>query len=256
MIANDVISAMYDGATLVFGHRGAKAYAPMNTLPAFELAAAQGAHGVELDVHRSKDGYPVIVHDFLVDATSNGKGLVVEKTLAELKALDAGAWFAPQFAGTQIATLDEVFEAVGKHLFVNVEIKSMSLETDGVEQVVADCIARHAMQKRVVLSCFNPFTLVRFRALMPEVPIGFLYDPESPAGVHEVLNNTPYESYHPNHKLINADLAAKEKAAGHLLNTWTVNDPARALELRALGVQGIITDVPDVILAALAALPS
>ncbi|MBC7809703.1 MAG: glycerophosphodiester phosphodiesterase, partial [Burkholderiales bacterium] len=152
---------MFDGQTLVFGHRGAKAYAPMNTLPAYELAAEQGAHGIELDVHRSKDGYAVIVHDFKVDATSDGKGLVTEMTLAQLKRLDAGAWFDPKFAGTRIPTLDEVFESVGQRLFVNVEIKSDSLETDGVEQVVADCITRHNMQSRVIVSSFNPYTLHR-----------------------------------------------------------------------------------------------
>nr|MCU0514644.1 glycerophosphodiester phosphodiesterase [Anaerolineae bacterium] len=146
------------GQTLVFGHRGAKAYAPMNTLPAFELAATQGAHGIELDVHRSRDGYPVIVHDFTVDHTTDGRGLVTALTLAELKALDAGSWFSPAFAGTRIPTLDEVFAAVGQRLYINVEIKAAHEDSDGVEQVVADCIVRHAMQRRVLVSSFNPLT--------------------------------------------------------------------------------------------------
>src|SRR5690606_28189003 len=119
------------GQTLVFGHRGAKAYAPMNTIPAFELAAEQGADGIELDVHRSKDGHAVIVHDFTVDETTDGNGTVTEMTLAQLKELDAGSWFGEGFHGVQIPTLDEVFEAVGERLLINVEIKSNMQDTDG-----------------------------------------------------------------------------------------------------------------------------
>ncbi len=251
MNAHDIIAAMYGGETLVFGHRGAKAYAPMNTIPAFVLAADQGAHGIELDVHRSKDGYPVIVHDFVVDATSDGSGAVVDMTLAELKALDAGAWFDARFAGTRIPTLDEVFEAVGQRVFVNVEIKSESAETDGVEQVVADCITRHNMHTRVIVSSFNPLTLKRFRALLPDVPIGFLYDNESPSEVWDVIADVPYEAAHPHHENITPEMVLDNDRVRRVLNAWTVNNPARAVALRDMGVRGIITDAPDTILKAL-----
>lgn len=236
---------------LVFGHRGARAYAPMNTLPSFELAVAQGADGIELDVHRSKDGYPVIVHDFTVDSTTDGSGQVTDMTLVELKALDAGSRFSAAFAGTRIPTLDEVFEAVGQKLFINVEIKSVSLETDGVEQVVADCITRHGMSGRVLISSFNPFTLIRFRAILPDVPIGFLYSAESPQGVFEALGSVAYEAFHPHYGLITAESITPHLAAGRVINVWTVNDAAQAASLRDLGVTGIITDQPDVIRAGL-----
>jgi glycerophosphoryl diester phosphodiesterase len=253
MNAHEIIAAMYDGQALVFGHRGAKAYAPMNTIPAFELAMQQGAHGVELDVHRSKDGYPVILHDFEIDETTNGSGHITAMTLAELKALDAGSWFSAAYAGVQIPTLDEVFEAVGRQIFVNVEIKSESVETDGVEQVVADCIRRHNMQQRVLLSSFNPMTLMRFRALLPAVPVGFLFEEEYVFEARSAMNDSgfTYEAYHPHHPLIDEALVAAHKAAGRIINTWTVNDPQRAVELVKLGVSGIITDNPDTVLAAL-----
>lgn len=253
MRANEIIRAIYDDQTLVFGHRGARAYAPMNTLPAFELALAQGAHGIELDVHRSLDGYPVIVHDFHVDATTNGSGSVTQMTLAELKALDAGSWFDPKFTGVCIPTLDEVFEAVGKRLFVNVEIKSITEETDGVEQVVADCIRRHSMIERVIVSSFNPLTLMRFRAILPDVPLGFLYEEsfDFPARAAMRDPNLTYEAFHPHHAGITASVIVEQKRLGRCLNTWTVNDPQRASDLQMLGVDGIITDNPDLILKAL-----
>ncbi len=241
---------MYQGRTLVFGHRGAMAYAPMNTIPAFELAFEQGAHGIELDVHRSKDGYPVIVHDFTVDATSDGSGTVTEMTLAQLKELDAGSWFDEKFRGTRIATLDEVFEAVGQKLFVNVEIKSMTAETDGVEQVVADCIVRHMMQTRVIVSSFNPYTLKHFRKIAPDVPIGYLLEPELQK-TQILMTKIDHEARHPYHNMIDEKYMAWAQDEGYFVNTWTVNDPERAKALHALGVHGIITNNPDTILEAL-----
>ena len=251
MNAHEILEAMYEGQTLVFGHRGARAYAPMNTLPSFELALKQGAQGIELDVHRSKDGYPVICHDFTVDSTTNGTGRVTDMTLAQLKALDAGVRFDPKLAGTPIPTLDEVFEDVGKRLFVNVEIKSESAETDGVEQETADCIKRHKMEERVIVSSFNPLALKRFRAILPDVPIGFLYERNSPPQVIQLIAEVHYECYHPHYELVDAKLVADTNHAKRYINTWTVNDPAKAAELRDMGVRGIITDKPDVILAAL-----
>lgn len=161
MTARTAIAEMYRTQPLVFGHRGAKVYAPMNTLPAFELAARQGAHGIELDVHRSRDGHPVVIHDFTVDATTDGTGPVASLSLADLRTFDAGAWFGPQFAGVRVPTLDEVFEAVGRRLLVNVEIKAEGEETDGVEEVVAACIRRHGMAERVVVSSFEDIHQLR-----------------------------------------------------------------------------------------------
>lgn len=243
--------AMGQGRSLVFGHRGAKAYAPMNTLPAYQLALDMGADGIELDVHRSKDGHAVIVHDFTVDATTNGEGRVADFTLDELKALDAGSWFGAAFAGVQIPTLDEVFEAFGTRLLVNVEIKSETQETDGVEQVVADVIRKYGMQERVIVSSFNPLALARFREFLPDVAIGYLYEPGSVDYTRAMMDtlNLDYEAEHPYEAMI--DAAFVEQAQGRWINTWTVNDPGRARTLAQLGVNAIITDRPDAILEAL-----
>lgn len=251
MNTRDLLASIYQGQTLVFGHRGAKGYAPMNTLPAFELALAQGAHGIELDVHRTRDGYPVIVHDFTVNHTTDGTGLVVEKTLAELKALDAGSWFSEEFRGVRVPTLDEVFEAVGRQLIINVEIKAEGEASDGVEEVVLDCIRRHAMQSRVIVSSFNPPTLKRFRALAPDIAIGFLHYPGM--DTFEAVRDLDYEAFHPFFETITAETIAEARSQQRIVNTWTVNDPQVAVHLRDLGVLGLITDYPDRILAALKA---
>jgi glycerophosphoryl diester phosphodiesterase len=248
MTAQQIIDAMYARQPLVFGHRGASASAPMNTLPAFELAAAQGAHGIELDVHRSRDGHLVIIHDFTVDATTSGRGRVGEMSLHELKSLDAGSWFGPAFAGVQIPTLDEVFEVVGRRVLVNVELKTACAESSGLEEAVAACIARHQMHQRVLVSSFNPRALARFRAVLPDVPLGYLSEGAS----MPLPDEAAYEAYHPRHDLLTPRLVELCRQRRQILNVWTINDPARASDLQKLGVHGIITDAPDAIRDALA----
>jgi glycerophosphoryl diester phosphodiesterase len=242
---------VYAQGTLVFGHRGASAYAPMNTLPAFELALQQGADGIELDVHLSGDNQLIVLHDFTVDHTTDGTGPAKLMTLAELKQLDAGYKFGEPFRGTRIPTLDEVFAAVGGKLLINVEIKSITEDTDGVEQVTADCIQRHGLASSVIVSSFNPLALKRFRTILPEVAIGYLYEPDY-IFFPEVMESLPHEALHPYYETIDAALVERAREAGQVINTWTVNEPAQAVKLRDLGVQGIITDKPDVIRQALA----
>jgi glycerophosphoryl diester phosphodiesterase len=248
-----LVNEFYAGRTLVFGHRGAKAYAPMNTLPSFELALEQVADGIELDVRLTRDGAMVIMHDDQVDATTDGEGHVRDLTLAEIQALDAGAWFDEKFRGTRVPTLDEVFETVGKRTRINVEIKAEAIRVEGIETQVADAIQRHNLARSVIISSFNPLTLRRFRRAMPEVLIGFLYSPETLPFVPHLMIGLPHEAKNPYHEMIDAAYMRWAKAAGYRVNTWTVNDAARAVQLRDLGVDCIITDAPDTILAAVRA---
>lgn len=240
------IAAMLDKKSLVFGHRGAKAYAPMNTMPAFELALEQGAVGVELDVHLTRDGHVVIVHDFTVDRTSNGSGHVGDFTLEEIRQLDAGAWFDARFKGVQIPTLDEVFQQFGRDLTFNVEIKYESETSNGIEYAVRDLIYQHNMQTRVIVSSFHAGMLQWFRAIDTEIPLGYL---TMSGNIDEYLS-LDCEAYHPHHELIDAQYVARANAQGRFVNTWTVNDPQRAKALFGMGVNVVITDQPDVILAA------
>ena len=239
---------------LVLGHRGARAYAPMNTLPGFECAAEQGADGIEFDIHLSKDGEIVVIHDFTVDATTDGTGNVRDLTLAQLKELDAGGWFGAEFAGAQIPTLDEVFEWVAQQRFlVNVEIKSKSARTNGIERKLAEKIKQHSMQNRGIVSSFNPLALRRFSAYGRElgVPIGFLHAPETPFYVPWLLTGLTYQARHPHFSQVNQRYMDWANQHGHRVNVWTVNDPQVACGLRDLGVNAIITDQPDTILKAL-----
>ncbi|MCY3866352.1 MAG: glycerophosphodiester phosphodiesterase family protein [Chloroflexi bacterium] len=239
------------GETLVFGHRGAMAQAPMNTLAAFELARAEGAAGIELDLRLSRDGHLVVIHDDAVDATTDGVGAVAELTLAEIKRLDAGSWFSDSFAGEAVPTLDEVFDAFGGTLLINIEIKSSRDSVDRMERQLAQCIGRHNLRERIIVSCFDPVVLRRVRCLMPTVMMGFLYQPDMPAAHYLPIKKLCHEARHPRHDMVDEAYMNWARAQGYIVNAWTVNDPQRAIALRDLGVNAIITDEPGLIISAL-----
>lgn len=242
----------YRGRTLIFGHRGASGYAPMNTLPAFELAAAQGADGIELDVWLCGDNKSLVVlHDSTVDHTTDGSGYVYEKTLEELRELDASNKFADKYRGVQIPTLDEVFEAVGKKLFINVEIKYDARMLPGTEAAVAEKIRHFGLTDTVIVSSFSAQILHNFHKLLPDAAIGFLYAEDTPPSEWELVKDLPHQAMHPHHLLLDAARVAEIKQQDLRINTWTVNDPARAVELRDFGVDGLITDTPDVLIQSL-----
>ncbi|MDE2855580.1 MAG: glycerophosphodiester phosphodiesterase family protein [Chloroflexota bacterium] len=246
-----IIEALSSDETLVFGHRGALAQAPMNTLAAFDCARQQGADGIELDLQLSRDGHLVVIHDYTVDATTDGHGDVAEMSLAELKRLDAGAWFSAAFAGERIPTLDEVFDAFGDKLLINVEIKSSPAWGYRADKLLAECVRRHGMSERVIVSSFDPVILRNLRQMMPAAMMGFLYQPDMPAAHYLPLKRLWHQARHPRQDMVDQGYMNWARAQRYFVNVWTVNDGERALELGRLGVNTIITDEPVTIIRAL-----
>jgi glycerophosphoryl diester phosphodiesterase len=237
----------------IFAHRGARRAAPENTLPAFADALAMGVDGIELDVHVTTDGQLVVIHDFDVASTTDGRGLVSAMSAAEVRRLDAGSHFSPAFAGVRVPTLDEVFDLVGDRCQVNVEIKSLDPYARDGSDAVAMFVRRRNLHDQVLVSSFNPITLVKLRHLDPRIALGMLYDEEMPAFFRALWAGPPIhpEAQHPEHLLIDETYMAWARGLGCKVNTWTVNDVDEARRLAALGVNTIMTDVPDIILTGL-----
>lgn len=237
----------------IFAHRGAKTVAPENTLPAFQKALDLGADGIELDVHASKDGQLVVIHDFTVDKTTNGHGPVRSLTAAELAELDAGSHFSPTFAGVGVPTLDQVFDLVGNRCRINVEIKSEAHDGGNEVELLVAQIHQRNLYGQVIVSSFNPITLIKLRWAEPKIQLGLLYFEELPPHLRQAWF-TPIlqpEAVHPYHGLIDANLMTWAHNQGCKVNTWTVNEVKEARRLAALGVDTIITDVPDALMMAL-----
>ena len=237
------------GRPLNIAHRGAGRAAPPNTLSAFLKAAEIGADGIEFDVQLSADGVPVVIHDFSVDRTTDGTGAVSSMTLAQLKELDAGSTFDPSYAGEPIPTLAEVLEAVGSRLLLNIELKSTGLRATGLSRAVVGLVSAHGSGALTLISSFNPFSLRRAKRLAPSIPVGLLYASDLALPLRRAWL-APFvrpEARHPEHTMVDARYLAWARDRGKLVNTWTVDERTEMRRLIRLGVDGIITNQPDVL---------
>ena len=161
---------------MIFAHRGASHILPENTLPAFKKAIQLGSNGLELDVHLTKDGYPVVIHDEKVNRTTNGRGLVKNLTLKELRKLSAGAWFHERYTHYKVPTLEEVFQRASRFpILLNVEMKNLLIRYEDMEKKIIRLIQDYNLQKRVILSSFNPESLKVVSRLDKQIATGFLY---------------------------------------------------------------------------------
>jgi glycerophosphoryl diester phosphodiesterase len=239
---------------LNFAHRGASHDAPENTLAAFRLAREMGADGVELDVQASKDGEAVVIHNFTVNATTDGQGAVKDKTLAELKELDAGAWFDAvptklAFAGQRIPTLQEVIIEVGHQLLLNIELKTKVFGDSGLIAEVVRLIEDHNLVHRAIVSSFNPLALRRVKGLNSHISTGLIYFFDLPAHLIQALLVflADPDALHPEKHLVTQEYMSWAKEKGYRVNAWTVDEPAEMRRLISLGVDGIITNRPDLL---------
>ena len=243
------LTNLYPRTPLIFGHRGASAYAPENTLAAFRLALEQGADGVELDVTLSADGVPVVIHDDTLDRTTTGKGPVSRMTLADLKTLEAGypAKFGGQFAGQRIPTLSEVFEACGKRPIINIELKRDRSPGRQLARRVVDLIHAHGRQGRVIISSFQLSSLGRVKALDPELPVALLYmlPVLGPRLAKCLARRLPHEAHHPAARALTAADIVWCHQQGLRVNAWTLDDEPGLRRLALDGVDGLITNRPD-----------
>jgi glycerophosphoryl diester phosphodiesterase len=239
---------------IIFAHRGASAHAPENTLASFRLAADQGAPAIELDVKLTADGEIVVLHDPTLDRTTDGHGLLVEHSLAQVRELDAGSSFSAEFKGERIPTLGEVFEEVGRRVYINVELTNYSTSHDDLVPRVVELVRKHGMQDRVIFSSFLPQNLSKARKLLPEVKLGQLaLEGLSGWVFRSVIGNLfPHEAVHPYYTDVNQALVKRVHRQNRLVNVWTVDDPQEMKRLFGLGVDGIFTDDPALALKTLA----
>ena len=232
---------------VILGHRGASAVAPENTLVAFRRALELGADGFEFDVTLTRDHVPIIIHDDTLDRTTNGKGNVKDFTLPELRRLDAGGWKGAEYRGEKMPTLAEVIDLVAPlqpHPILNIELKASSLMSDGVESATLDVLSEKKYFHNIIISSFNPMTLMRMRLLAPQIPRGLLYSSDQPVHLRRAWLRPLVGpvALHPYYKMIDERLMSWAKQKNLRVNTWTVDDPGIAEKLRRWGVNAIITN--------------
>lgn len=232
---------------IVFAHRGASAHAPENTLAAFELALAQNADAIELDVKLSADGQVVVIHDQTVDRTTGSHGRVKDLSLAELKSLDAGSFFSEKFKGEKIPTLAEVFETVGKRTYVNVELTNYSTPRDQLVETVCMLVKKFGLQNRVMFSSFFGSNLSKARSYLPEVPRGLLaFNGLLGAWARSFgFAFGKYQALHPYLKDVTPQQIQRVHRLSRRVHVWTVNAADDMRRLFHWGADAIFTDDPQ-----------
>lgn len=248
----------------LFAHRGGARIAPENTIEAFAAGLAAGADRLEMDVHATRDGHVVVLHDPTVDRTTDGTGRVREMTLAELRRLDAGARFAGDGGdfpfrgrGVRVPTLAAVLEAF-PGVPLNIEIKQ---DEPQIEHAVLDVLDRFGAREQVLLAAEESTIMARIRAAAPDVPTSF-----SAADVLEFVtawHDGTLAAYRPpgialqippsfgEVQLVTAESVEIAHGMGLEVHVWTIDDPAEMTSLLDLGVDAIMTDVPPLAAALL-----
>ena len=232
---------------VIEAHRGDSACAPENTLAAFKRARDMRASWIELDVQQTRDREIIVMHDPTVDRTTDGEGRVEDLILADLKRLDAGAWFGDAFMGESVPTLAEVADLVGDSTTrLNVEVKAAGFEPSEADRIVS--VLRNAgVLGSCVISSFSTEALLAVRSVDASICLALIGDGE------EILAGALKHAFswiHAQFKTVDEGLVKRAHAAGITVNTWTMDEPSQYTHYRDLGLQKLCTNRPAELLAA------
>lgn len=232
--------------TEIFAHRGASGYAPENTLEAFRLAMEQGADGMELDVHLTKDGEVVVIHDETLDRTSNGHGNVRDYTLEELKKFSFHNHME-KYQGVQIPTLKEALNLVkNSRIKVNIELKTGIYWYEGIEEKTMDIVKTMGMEDRVIYSSFNHYSIQKVLEQNSDAETAYLFS-DVPLNMEKYAKDTGVKGLHPAvYHLKMADFLETYMKSGLKVRVWTVNNKEDMKMFIDAGVDAIITNYPKV----------
>lgn len=231
--------------TKIIAHRGSKGTHPENTLEAVKEAVRVGSDGIEIDVQLSLDKELIVIHDETIDRTTNGKGSVQNLTLAALKQLDAGSWYAPEYSTCRIPTLQEIFyflEAVDYKGLVNIELKTDKVSYQGIEEKVVDFVAEKKWPFTIEYSSFNYQTLIQLKTLDPGCKLALLFE-KNGGNVAFLRPDIPVSMWHP--KLSWFKSVSLFRVPELPVRVWTVNKNNDLQFCFRKQVAGIITDYPQ-----------
>ncbi|MBI1327203.1 MAG: glycerophosphoryl diester phosphodiesterase [Alphaproteobacteria bacterium] len=235
----------------IIGHRGAAAYAPENTLDGIRTAADMGLQWVELDVKLSKDGVAIIFHDDELDRTTNGTGKVAETDFATLQDLDCGSWFSDSFIGTEIPTLEQALEEIiNLNMCLNLEIKPCPGRELETAEVALDILARYWDEpQKLLLSSFEAVSLETCKDMAPEWLRGYLLEKEPHENWQEYADYLDITTLNINGAELTIERLNEYRQLNKPLLAYTINDAQMAHHLFHMGISGIFTDAPDLLLS-------
>ncbi|HSU79086.1 MAG TPA: glycerophosphodiester phosphodiesterase [Candidatus Angelobacter sp.] len=231
--------------TNIYAHRGASTTYPENTMIAFQQALKDGADGIEMDVHLTKDRVPVVIHDETVDRTTDGNGFVKDFTLGSLKRLSAGNWKSAHYKYETIPTLEEFLDWLCETpLLLNIELKNNIFPYKGMEKIVLDMVRARGLLKRTVFSSFNHESLLKIHRLNTDVETAPLFAKPIPYSPKAYCRQLGAKGIHPNFRHVTQQLIDECHDAGLQVRPYTVNLPFFLHRLMTWDVDALITDNP------------
>lgn len=230
----------------VIAHRGDSHRFPENTLPALQGALEAGAVMAEVDLSLSADHKVVILHDETLERTTNGQGPLEQKSYEDLRKLDAGAWFAPDFAQTRLPSLDEVLELAQGRMLLNLEIKPQTFER-GQEAFIRHLVETLRLRQQtaeVLISSFAPQALLALAEQAPEIKLALLAEAPLDASAWGLLKRLKAYAFHTAAEAVRSEDATALAGGGYNYLAYTLNQAEEARKLFALGLGGVFSDDP------------
>lgn len=232
---------------LKFAHRGASGYAPENTMAAIKKAVEMGAKAIEIDVQLTRDRKLVVIHDYDLKRTTDGRGFVMNSSLKKLKTLDAGSWYGREYKGESLPTLEEIFEGIPRDILVNIELKKFTMDKRNMSKEVLEVIKKYDAWDRVIISSFDHRLLERVRELSEKVRIGLLFDKKREGmKSYPLLDRLKPYSLHINANYIDEAQLKELKKLPYKIYSYTINEAAIVKKYEKYGLNGYFTDYPDV----------
>ncbi len=240
----------------IIAHRGASNFAPENTMAAINIALNSNSDYIEIDVHQTLDTTLILMHDESLNRTTNGSGLIKDKTYPEILKLDAGQWFSQEYANEKVPTLESVLQLVNGRCNLIIEIKKGNDYYPGIEKNIINIIKKYNAEKWVTIHSFSSEILKTVHAINPNIKLHklvfakFKFVPFIISTKPEKLNIEALDfvdTFSINYFFANKELIKLLKSKGKKINVWTVDDPQTAKDLIALGIDGIITNNPGIL---------
>lgn len=237
----------------VISHRGANRQAPQNTLPAFKKSLEIGVDGFETDVHVTADGVPVVCHNYTINDTSSGAGEIAKMTLEQLRNHEFGSYFNERFSNIKIPTLEEFLELSEKAAIeiLNIELKTPRVPCTDIVRKTIEAVKAHGLFNKLLISSFSPELLIEAKEIDENCQTAFLYSPERKTAMKMWYRAAEYareigaNALHPHHIYVTKRYVEKAHALGIKVNVWTIDKESLAVKMIKAGVDGLITDRPE-----------
>lgn len=239
-------------AIKVIAHRGGSNLAPENTLAAFQNAIDLGVDMIEIDVEQTSDSIVVVIHDSKVDRTTNGTGSVDSLSYSYVKTLDAGSWFDKKYKNERISTLDETLQLINGKVILLIEIKEGSERYPGIEQQTVESIQQFNAHSWTIVQSFNKKAIERIKLLDKKIETYYLLGRNFKKYYNDLIENPDpelgYDGIAVHHSMLSAASVDSIKQLGLGVFTWTVDELEDMKKMIDAGVNGIITDSPDILI--------